>query len=69
MNSMTAWWESNANDFKQIPIRIGIAVGEQKVLAIVSALMGGYLSALITDEPTAFEVEEYAAREGLYKPF
>lgn len=59
----------NANDFKQIPIRIGIAVGEQKVQAIVSALMGGYLSALITDEPTAFEVEEYAAREGLYKPF
>ncbi|WP_162270184.1 sugar-binding transcriptional regulator [Christensenella timonensis] len=59
----------NINTFKKIPLKIGIVVGEQKVKAIVSALMGGFLDTLITDEPTAFAVEDYAAKHGLYKPF
>ncbi|MEA4853455.1 MAG: sugar-binding transcriptional regulator [Christensenella sp.] len=59
----------NINTFKKIPLKVGIAVGEVKVKPIVSALMGGFLDTLITDEITAFQVEDYAARKGLYKPF
>ena len=38
---------------RKIPLVIGVAAGEQKVLAILAAIRGGYLSALVTDETTA----------------
>ena len=37
----------------EIPLVIGVAAGSDKVMAILAALRGGYLSALVTDEPTA----------------
>ena len=37
----------------EIPLVIGVAAGSDKVVAILAALRGGYLSALVTDEPTA----------------
>ena len=41
---------------------IGIAGGEEKVMAILSALRGGYLNTLITDTVTAQAVlERYEA--------
>lgn len=36
-----------------IPMVIGVAAGREKVGAIRAALAGGYLSGLVTDEPTA----------------
>lgn len=41
------------DDYKKIPIRIGVAGGKKKVEAIRAALIGGYVNALITDEHTA----------------
>lgn len=40
-------------DFKNIPLRVGIAGGVEKVEAIRAALTGGYINALITDAQTA----------------
>lgn len=40
-------------DYKNIPIRMGVAGGEEKVEAIRSALIGGYINVLITDSKTA----------------
>lgn len=40
-------------DYKKIPLRIGVAGGEQKVDAIRAALVGGYVNALVTDVHTA----------------
>jgi len=37
----------------EIPLVIGVAAGSDKVMAILAALRGGYLSALVTDEATA----------------
>ena len=37
----------------EIPLVIGVAAGSYKVMAILAALRGGYLSALVTDEATA----------------
>ena len=37
----------------EIPLVIGVAAGSDKVVAILAALRGGYLSALVTDEATA----------------
>ena len=37
----------------EIPLVIGVAAGSDKVVAILAALRGGYLSALVTDESTA----------------
>ncbi|NMC14698.1 MAG: sugar-binding transcriptional regulator [Chloroflexi bacterium] len=41
---------------KSIPLTIGIAATRNKVIPIISALRGGYLKVLITDEETAKEV-------------
>ncbi len=41
---------------KGIPLTIGIAATKNKVMPIISALRGGYLKVLITDEETAREV-------------
>ncbi|MDO4899640.1 sugar-binding transcriptional regulator [Actinomyces sp.] len=43
---------------KEIPFVVGVAAGEEKVTAIRSALRGGYLCALVTDEVTARAVLE-----------
>lgn len=40
-------------DYKNIPLRVGIAGGAEKVDAIRAALTGGYINALITDAETA----------------
>lgn len=37
----------------EIPLVIGVAFGQAKVRAIHAALLGGYVSALVTDESTA----------------
>lgn len=41
---------------KRIPLTIGVATSPEKVNPIVSALRGGFLKVLITDEETAKEV-------------
>lgn len=41
------------HDVRRVPISIGVAAGAQKVAPIRGALRGGYLKALVTDEPTA----------------
>lgn len=38
---------------KRIPLVIGVAWGQEKVKAIRACLVGGYLSALVTDQTTA----------------
>lgn len=38
---------------REIPLVIGVAAGSHKAAAILAALRGGYLSALVTDETTA----------------
>lgn len=46
-------------DFKQIPIRVGVACGLEKKEAILSVLRGGYVNVLITDEKVAnYLIEE-----------
>lgn len=40
-------------DLKQIPIRVGVAYGDEKVEAILGALKGGLINVLITDKKTA----------------
>ena len=41
---------------KKVPIRIGIAYGKSKVQVIASALRGGWINHLVTDEETATQV-------------
>ncbi|NMB56077.1 MAG: sugar-binding transcriptional regulator [Leptolinea sp.] len=43
-------------ELKKIPLTIGIAATQNKVIPIIAALKGGYLKVLITDEETAKEV-------------
>lgn len=45
-------------EIKNIPYRIGVAATAEKALPIYGALRGGYLHALITDEPAARGVLE-----------
>lgn len=40
-------------DYKNIPLRVGVAGGAEKAEAIRAALVGGYVNALITDVETA----------------
>lgn len=40
-------------DFKKIPIRVGVAYGIEKKEAILGILRGGYINVLITDEKVA----------------
>ncbi len=44
---------------RSIPIRIGVAGGQNKLEAILGALLGGYINVLITDEITATELLQY----------
>ncbi len=44
------------DDLRRIPVTIGLAALEEKVLPIAAALRGGYLSTLVTDEITAKSV-------------
>lgn len=41
------------DELRRIPVKIGLAGGENKVEAIIGALRGGYINVLITDEITA----------------
>lgn len=41
---------------KKVPVKIGIAFGKSKVEVIVSALRGGWINCLVTDEETAKQV-------------
>lgn len=45
-------------DFKNIPIRVGVAYGLEKKEAILSVLKGGYVNVLITDEKVAKYLQE-----------
>lgn len=38
---------------KTIPVRVGVAGGENKAEAIAAAMKGGYINALVTDQDTA----------------
>ncbi len=40
-------------DLKNIPQVVGVAGGEKKFAAILGALRGGFITTLVTDEPTA----------------
>lgn len=53
----------NLDDLRRAPLVIGCGGGEEKVPAIVGALRGGFITALVTDEHTARGVLE-AARSG-----
>jgi DNA-binding transcriptional regulator LsrR (DeoR family) len=44
------------SDLKKIELRIGIAVGEHKIKAIIGALRGGYINVLYTDSLTVRQV-------------
>ena len=44
-------------DFKKIPVRVGVAYGIEKKDSILGVLRGGYINVLITDE----EVAQYLA--------
>ncbi len=57
------------DQFKKIKLKIGVASGDEKVRPIISALMGGYINTLITDERTASLVEQYADEQKIYNPF
>lgn len=41
---------------RNIPLRVGLALGERKVKPLVGALRGGYINSLITDYATALGV-------------
>lgn len=43
-------------EMMSIPLRIGVAAGPYKIKPIMSALRGGFLQTLITDETTAKEI-------------
>ena len=40
-------------DYLRIPLRIGVACGPDKLPAVLGAVRGGYLNALVTDKATA----------------
>jgi dihydroxyacetone kinase-like protein len=45
-------------DFLEIPMRIGVAGGPDKVLPLLGGLRAGYLNILVTDADTAQQVLE-----------
>lgn len=49
---------------RQIPVRLGVAVGRRKAPAILGALRGGYLTALFTDEGAAAAMLARVVPEG-----
>lgn len=42
-----------ADEARDIPTVIGIAWGKEKVAALHSAILGGYINSLVTDHDTA----------------
>mgnify|MGYP003252901798 FL=1 len=46
------------NDYKSIPIRIGVAGGGEKLDAIIGAVLGGYINVLVTDKEVAEKLLE-----------
>jgi DNA-binding transcriptional regulator LsrR (DeoR family) len=50
-------------ELRAIPLRIGVAATEQKILPIYGALRGKYLTTIITDEATALGVLDLHERE------
>ncbi|WP_127841891.1 sugar-binding transcriptional regulator [Actinomyces wuliandei] len=46
-------------DLKKIPLVIGVAAGSDKVEAVVSAVRGGILSGLVTDDETASSILQH----------
>lgn len=46
----------DAATLTKIPLRIGVAYGEAKVLPVLGALRGGLVNTLVTDESTAMNV-------------
>ena len=51
------------DEFRRIPVRIGVAAGADKALPILSILRGRYLSALVTDEATAKKILDLARED------
>jgi DNA-binding transcriptional regulator LsrR (DeoR family) len=47
--------------FREVPLVIGVAAGVHKAAAILGAVRGGYLKALVTDDATAKELLALAA--------
>lgn len=48
---------------KKIPVRIGVAYGEKKVVPILGALRAGFINVLFTDVATARLLMEEAEKE------
>ena len=48
------------NAYKKIKFKIGIAYGTKKTKAIIGAIKGGFIDALITDEETAKSIIQYS---------
>lgn len=46
----------NINEYKKIPLSIGVAANTEKTAAIGAALIGKYIKTIVTDEITANEV-------------
>lgn len=57
----------NLSDLHKIPLVIGVAGGENKVLPLIGAMRGKYINALVTDEKTAQAILETAQKQGEYK--
>ena len=51
------------NDFRAVPVVIGVAAGRHKAHAILGAIRGGYIKSLVTDDVTAREVLALACME------
>ncbi|MGI8450215.1 MAG: sugar-binding domain-containing protein [Streptosporangiaceae bacterium] len=41
---------------RELPVSIGIAVGQEKIAGIIAAARGGYINHLVTDSPTAVAI-------------
>ena len=46
-------------DYMNIPVKIGVATGDEKLQAIKAAIKGGYVNVLITDLQTAEKLREW----------
>ncbi len=52
----------NKDDLSSIPLRIGVAGGQGKVVPILGALRSGYINFLVTDGDTAKAVLDHASK-------
>jgi deoxyribonucleoside regulator len=46
-------------DLKRIPLRMGVAYGQDKVMPLIAAVRGGYINIIVTDTRTARLLLEY----------